>query len=138
MIHKLIEFSLRNRGIIVVFYLGLAAAGYWALLRTPIDAISDLSDNQVIVFTDWTGRSPLEVEDPQVTQVHILALEPGRATCFLLNGHHHSRIHSCLCADGTGRKALSPTRLYQNLRDAWCDDYCGNPGSGPLHVLVRG
>ena len=57
MIHKLIEFSSRNRGIIVVFYLGLAAAG-WALLRTPIDAIPDLSDNQVIVFTDWTRRSP--------------------------------------------------------------------------------
>jgi Cu(I)/Ag(I) efflux system membrane protein CusA/SilA len=66
MIHRLIEFSLRNRGLIVVIYLGLAAAGYWALVRTPIDAIPDLSDNQVIVFTDWSGRSPQEVED-QVT-----------------------------------------------------------------------
>src|SRR5262247_4077015 len=66
MIHWLIEFSLRNRGIIVVVYLGLAAAGYWALLRTPIDAIPDLSENQVIVFTDWSGRSPQEVED-QIT-----------------------------------------------------------------------
>jgi len=78
MIHKLIEFSLRNRGIIVVFYLGLAAAGYWALLRTPIDAIPDLSDNQVIVFTDWTGRSPQEVED-QVTYPLVTNLQglPG-------------------------------------------------------------
>src|SRR5215204_2987564 len=66
MIHRLIEFSLRNRGLIVVIYLGLAAAGWWAYLRTPIDAIPDLSDNQVIVFTDWTGHSPQEVED-QVT-----------------------------------------------------------------------
>lgn len=77
MIHRLIEFSLRNRGIIVVFYLGLAAAGYWALLRTPIDAIPDLSDNQVIVFTDWAGRSPQEVEDqvtyPLVTNLQGLA-----------------------------------------------------------------
>src|SRR6476659_2129287 len=40
--------------------------GYWALRATPIDAIPDLSDNQVIVFTDWTGHSPQEVED-QVT-----------------------------------------------------------------------
>ena len=78
MIHRLIEFSLRNRGLIVVVYLALAAAGYWALLRTPIDAIPDLSDNQVIVFTDWAGRSPQEVED-QVTYPLVTNLQglPG-------------------------------------------------------------
>ena len=78
MIHRLIEFSLRNRGLIVVVYLGLAVAGYWALLRTPIDAIPDLSDNQVIVFTDWSGRSPQEVED-QVTYPLVTNLQglPG-------------------------------------------------------------
>jgi Cu(I)/Ag(I) efflux system membrane protein CusA/SilA len=78
MIHRLIEFSLRNRSLIVVIYLGLAAAGYWALLRTPIDAIPDLSDNQVIVFTDWSGRSPQEVED-QVTYPLVTNLQglPG-------------------------------------------------------------
>ena len=78
MIHRLIEFSLRNRGLIVVIYLGLAAAGYWALLHTPIDAIPDLSDNQVIVFTDWSGRSPQEVED-QVTYPLVTNLQglPG-------------------------------------------------------------
>ena len=78
MIHRLIEFSLRNRGLIVVLYLGVAAAGYWALLRTPIDAIPDLSDNQVIVFTDWAGRSPQEVED-QVTYPLVTNLQglPG-------------------------------------------------------------
>src|SRR5689334_21711638 len=66
MINRIIEFSLRNRVLILVFYVGLAAAGYWAVLRTPIDAIPDLSENQVIVFTDWPGRSPQEVED-QIT-----------------------------------------------------------------------
>src|SRR5438270_11785594 len=66
MIHRLIEMSLRNRGLIIVFYLGLAIWGYWALLHTPIDAIPDLTENQVIVFTDWTGRGPQEIED-QVT-----------------------------------------------------------------------
>jgi len=78
MIHRLIEFSLRNRGLIVVIYLSLAAAGYWALVRTPIDAIPDLSDNQVIVFTDWSGRSPQEVED-QVTYPLVTNLQglPG-------------------------------------------------------------
>ena len=78
MIHRLIEWSLRNRGLVIVFYLGIAAAGYWALVRTPIDAIPDLSDNQVIVFTDWTGRSPQEVED-QVTYPLVTNLQglPG-------------------------------------------------------------
>jgi len=77
MIHRLIEMSLRNRGLIIVLYLGLALWGYWALVHTPIDAIPDLSENQVIVFTDWTGRSPQEVEDqvtyPLVTNLQGLA-----------------------------------------------------------------
>ncbi|MBK9214684.1 MAG: efflux RND transporter permease subunit [Chloracidobacterium sp.] len=78
MIHKIIEWSLKNRGIVIVFYLAVAAAGYWALVHTPIDAIPDLSDNQVIVFTDWTGRSPQEVED-QVTYPLVTNLQglPG-------------------------------------------------------------
>src|ERR1044072_8015102 len=66
MISRIIEFSLRNRWLVIGAYIVLAVAGYWALLRTPIDAIPDLSENQVIVFTDWAGRSPQEVED-QIT-----------------------------------------------------------------------
>src|SRR5713226_8059054 len=63
MINRIIEFSLKNRFIVVAAYVLLAGWGYWALTRTPVDAIPDLSDNQVIVFTDWVGRSPQEVED---------------------------------------------------------------------------
>src|SRR5881296_885449 len=66
MINRLIAFSLKNRFLIIGGYILLAAWGYWALLKTPIDAIPDLSENQVIVFADWAGRSPQEVED-QVT-----------------------------------------------------------------------
>ena len=66
MIDRIIEFSLKNRFIIVAAYVLIAGWGYWALIRTPVDAIPDLSDNQVIVFSDWVGRSPQEVED-QVT-----------------------------------------------------------------------
>ena len=78
MIHKLIEWSLNNRILIIALYLGLAAWGYWALIHTPIDAIPDVSDNQVIVFTDWAGRSPQEVED-QVTYPLVTNLQglPG-------------------------------------------------------------
>ena len=78
MIHKIIEWSLKNRVLIIALYLGLAGWGYWALMKTPIDAIPDVSDNQVIVFTDWAGRSPQEVED-QVTYPLVTNLQglPG-------------------------------------------------------------
>ncbi|MEO5821461.1 MAG: CusA/CzcA family heavy metal efflux RND transporter [Vicinamibacteraceae bacterium] len=66
MINKLLELSLRNRFLVIAVFVGLGAWGWWALRATPIDAIPDLSDNQVIVFSDWTGHSPQEVED-QVT-----------------------------------------------------------------------
>jgi copper/silver efflux system protein len=66
MINRVIEFSLKNRWLVIGVYAVLAVWGYWALVHTPIDAIPDLSENQVIVFTDWAGRSPQEVED-QIT-----------------------------------------------------------------------
>ncbi len=81
MINWLIDWSINNRVIVLVIYVAIAAAGYWALTRTPIDAIPDLSDNQVIVFSDWPGRSPKEVED-QVTYPLVTNLQglPGVRT----------------------------------------------------------
>ncbi|MGK2905964.1 MAG: efflux RND transporter permease subunit [Desulfuromonadales bacterium] len=66
MIEKIIDYSARNRGVILLLFASLAIWGVWAVLRTPVDAIPDLSDNQVIVFTEYPGRSPQVVED-QVT-----------------------------------------------------------------------
>jgi Cu(I)/Ag(I) efflux system membrane protein CusA/SilA len=66
MLSRLIEFSLHNRVLVIALALALGAWGWWAAAITPIDAIPDLSDNQVIVFTEWPGHSPQEVED-QVT-----------------------------------------------------------------------
>jgi copper/silver efflux system protein len=78
MINWLIEWSLKNRVVVIAVYIVLAVAGYFALVHTPIDAIPDVSDNQVIVFTDWPGRSPKEVED-QVTYPLVSNLQglPG-------------------------------------------------------------
>jgi Cu(I)/Ag(I) efflux system membrane protein CusA/SilA len=78
MIHWLIDAALRNRFLIVAGFLLVAGWGYWALRTVPIDAIPDLSDNQVIVFTDWAGRSPQEVED-QITYPLTVSLQgvPG-------------------------------------------------------------
>ncbi|HTU27196.1 MAG TPA: efflux RND transporter permease subunit, partial [Pirellulales bacterium] len=66
MIEKIIEHSIRNRFLVLVVTAALTVAGIFAMLNTPIDAIPDLSENQVIVFTDWMGRSPREIED-QIT-----------------------------------------------------------------------
>ncbi|MFH0794426.1 MAG: efflux RND transporter permease subunit [bacterium] len=66
MIEKLIEYCCRNRFIVILSFVAITGAGIWVMNRTPVDAIPDLSENQVIVFTDWMGRSPREIED-QIT-----------------------------------------------------------------------
>src|SRR5688500_7747677 len=78
MLNRIIELSLRNRLIVILLACGFGAWGWWAANETPIDAIPDLSDNQVIVFTDWTGHSAQEVED-QVSYPLTVSLQglPG-------------------------------------------------------------
>lgn len=66
MIEKLISWSIRNRFLVILVTLGVSAWGIYSLNQTPIDAIPDLSDNEVIVFTKWMGRGPQLVED-QIT-----------------------------------------------------------------------
>src|SRR6187401_2453805 len=66
MIERVIELSVRNRFVVLLVAGALAVFGVYAVLDTPVDAVPDLSENQVIVFTDWPGRSPQEVED-QIT-----------------------------------------------------------------------
>ena len=74
MIEKIIDFSARNKFIVILFYLIIIGWGIWAVANTSLDAIPDLSENQVIVFTDWMGRSPQLVED-QVTFPLVTALQ---------------------------------------------------------------
>lgn len=66
MIEKIISWSIRNRSIVVIACIAIVGWGLYALRETPIDAIPDLSENQVIVFTEWMGRGPQIMED-QVT-----------------------------------------------------------------------
>jgi Cu(I)/Ag(I) efflux system membrane protein CusA/SilA len=66
MINRIIEWSLRNRFLVFCGVALLIGFGIRAAYQTPVDAIPDLSENQVVVFADWPGRSPQEVED-QVT-----------------------------------------------------------------------
>ncbi len=66
MVKKLIEIALRNRFIVLVVAAGLFGWGIYSVKNNPVDAIPDLSENQVIVFTEWMGRSPQIIED-QIT-----------------------------------------------------------------------
>ncbi len=66
MINNIIDFSLRNRFLVLLVAACIAAYGIYAVKTTPVDAIPDLSENQVIIFTEWMGRSPQLVED-QIT-----------------------------------------------------------------------
>jgi CzcA family heavy metal efflux pump len=66
MVQKFIELSLRHRYIVLLVTAVLFIWGFFAVQQNPIDAIPDLSENQVIVFTEWMGRSPQTIED-QVT-----------------------------------------------------------------------
>jgi copper/silver efflux system protein len=66
MIAKIIELSARNKFMVFLFVLFCVGWGYWSLVRTPLDALPDLSDTQVIIYTEWAGRSPDLVED-QIT-----------------------------------------------------------------------
>ena len=66
MISSLISWSLKNRIVVLLIAASIAIYGIYAVKNTPVDAIPDLSENQVIILTEWMGRSPQIMED-QVT-----------------------------------------------------------------------
>ena len=66
MIEKIISWSTHNRFFVWVGFLLIVAGGVFSVMNTPVDAIPDLSENQVIVYTEWMGRNPQIMED-QIT-----------------------------------------------------------------------
>src|ERR1044071_3581191 len=73
MINRIIEFSARNRALIVVVTICLTLYGVWSLPNIPLDAIPDLSDPQVIIYTEWPGRSP-DLVEAQITYPIVSAM----------------------------------------------------------------
>ena len=63
MIGRIIEFSLKNKFLILLMAVSIGAGGYYSLPQTPLDAIPDLSDVQAIVFTEYPRQAPTIVED---------------------------------------------------------------------------
>ncbi len=63
MVDAVIRWCLRNPFLMVLLLAGLCVGGYFAVLRTPVDAIPDIGEKQVIVYAEWPGRSPQDVDD---------------------------------------------------------------------------
>ncbi|OGJ71346.1 hypothetical protein A2424_03645 [Candidatus Peribacteria bacterium RIFOXYC1_FULL_54_13] len=74
MINALIAKVLRNRYLTLLVFGGIAIIGIIAMVRTPVDAIPDLSENQVIVMTEWMGQNPKNIED-QITYPIVVSMQ---------------------------------------------------------------
>ena len=87
MVDWVIRWCLKNAFLVIIGVVGLLAGGYYALVNTPVDAIPDIGEKQVIVFADWPGRSPQDV-DNQVTYPLTTSLTgtPGVKTIRSMSG----------------------------------------------------
>jgi Cu(I)/Ag(I) efflux system membrane protein CusA/SilA len=87
MVDWVIRWCLKNAFLVILSVAALLAGGYYALTRTPVDAIPDIGEKQVIVFADWPGRSPQDV-DNQVTYPLTTSLTgtPGVKTIRSMSG----------------------------------------------------
>ena len=74
MVNFIIGWCLNNRLLVLLFTAAISAVGYYCLVNTPVDAIPDIGEKQVIVYADWPGRSPKDVED-QVTYPLTVSLQ---------------------------------------------------------------
>ncbi len=74
MIERIIDWSAKNRFIVILLYILITGFGIYCVINLPVDAIPDLSENQVIVFTEWMGRSP-EIVEQQITYPISSALQ---------------------------------------------------------------
>jgi copper/silver efflux system protein len=128
MIDRLIEFSVRRRGWILAAGAIWALLGAWAALRTPIDALPDLSENQVIVFADWPGRGPEDVEQ-HVTRPLSLLLQ-GLDGLRVVRGSSdvgYSMLHLIFDDDAS----------FDAARDRVQDRLNASPGDLPPGVTPR-
>ncbi len=89
----LIRWCLKNGFLVILFMLALVGGGYYAVQNMPVDAIPDIGEKQVIVFADWPGRSPQDV-DNQVTYPLTTSLTgtPGVKTIHSMSGFGFSMV----------------------------------------------
>lgn len=93
MVNHIIRWCLKNPFLMVLIVAGLSVGGYFAAVHTPVDAIPDIGEKQVIVYADWPGRSPQDVDD-QVTFPLTTSLTgtPGVKTIRSMSGFGFSMV----------------------------------------------
>ena len=74
MVEKIISWAIHNRFMVLIGIVMIAIGGIYSIKETPVDALPDLSENQVIVFTEWMGRNPQIMED-QITYPLVTNLQ---------------------------------------------------------------
>jgi len=93
MVNAIIRWFLTNNFLAALFIIALLAGGYFAIVKTPVDAIPDIGEKQVIVYADWPGRSPQDVDDqvsyPLTTS---LAGTPGVKSIRSMSGFGFSMV----------------------------------------------
>ena len=122
MVDAVIRWCLKNAFLVMLGVAVLLAGGYYALINTPVDAIPDIGEKQVIVFADWPGRSPQDVDD-QVTYPLTISLTgtPGVKTIRshvrlrLLDGLRHLQGRGGLLLG-----ALARAGAHERRRSSGC------------------
>jgi Cu(I)/Ag(I) efflux system membrane protein CusA/SilA len=101
MIARVIDFSARNHFIIGLLIAAIVAAGWWAVSTTPLDAVPDLSDVQVIVYTEWENQSPSIVEDQVTYPIVTQLLSAPRVKAVRANSFFGFSLVYVIFEDGT-------------------------------------
>ena len=112
MIGRLIELCARNRMLVLLATWILVGVGVWSVANTPLDALPDLSDTQVIVYTEYPGQAPQVVED-QVTSPSRRRFLPS-PTQKSFAASRTSGCPSSTLFSRTGRTSTGPARACLN------------------------
>jgi CzcA family heavy metal efflux pump len=140
MIKKLIGWSLRNRWAVLLIVAALLLWGIFAVKQNPIDAIPDLSENQVIVFTEWTGQSPQIMEDqvtfPLVSNLQgIPNVKNIRATSMFGMSFVYVIFNDNVDVYWARTRVLERLNYAQRLLPAGVTPSLGPDGTGVGHIL---
>jgi len=107
MIGKIIEGSLKNRWLVLWFYVLIVGWGIMALKQIPIDAIPNIGENQVVVYAEWPGRSPKDMEDQVTYPLTITLMGLPRVKTVRSNSYFGFGLVNVIFEDGVdGKKKL--------------------------------
>jgi Cu(I)/Ag(I) efflux system membrane protein CusA/SilA len=101
MIARIIAWSARNTFLVLLLVVAISGGGLWAIFNTPLDAIPDLSDVQVIVATDWEDRSPNIIEDQVTYPIVTQLLSAPKVKAVRGNSFYGSSLIYVIFEDGT-------------------------------------